>query len=259
MNPITSHVPRRRFLQGIALGAPALAAARDDGQPATEPAAATPRPEYSGPKVVLVRFGGGVRRRETIDPDHTYAPWTRKEFAKQGTLFTNMMIDPALELNTSHGEGTLNILTGVYRKYQDVGKTNPAVEEQFLGSRFEADAPTLFEYLRAAFQVPEHQTLIVNGEDRAQEEFYSFSNHHLFGAQFKSEVLSLFRFKFMAPTSSSSPDGALDAERPKPASPRRSELEQMRANSTTGCRRGDFSRQPRDRRLLASAGASPLR
>ena len=52
-----------------------------------------------------------------------------------------------------------------------------------------------FEYLRKAYAVPEHQTLIINGEDRTQEEFYSFSNHHLFGANFKSNVLSLYRYK----------------------------------------------------------------
>jgi len=37
--------------------------------------------------------------------------------------------------------------------------------------------------------------LIINGEDRTDEEFYSFSNHHLFGAHFRSNVLSLYRFK----------------------------------------------------------------
>ena len=41
--------------------------------------------------------------------------------------------------------------------------------------------PTIFEYLRRHYDVPEHQALIVNGEDRINEEFYTFSNHHLFG------------------------------------------------------------------------------
>ena len=35
----------------------------------------------------------------------------------------------------------------------------------------------------------------MNGEDRTQEEFYTFSNHHLFGAEYRSNVLSLYRFK----------------------------------------------------------------
>jgi hypothetical protein len=55
--------------------------------------------------------------------------------------------------------------------------------------------PTVFEYLRKHYDVPEHQTLIINGEDRTDEEFYSFSNHHAFGAHFRSNVLSLYRFK----------------------------------------------------------------
>ena len=43
--------------------------------------------------------------------------------------------------------------------------------------------------------MPAHQALIINGEDRSDEEFYSFSNHHAFGARFRSSVLSLYRFK----------------------------------------------------------------
>ena len=74
------------------------------------------------------------------------------------------------------------------RSYKDV-------TGRFLAARFESSVPTLFEYLRESFNVPEHQALIVNGEDRTDEEFYSFSNHHLFGANFRSDVLSLYRFK----------------------------------------------------------------
>jgi hypothetical protein len=55
--------------------------------------------------------------------------------------------------------------------------------------------PTLFEYLRKSFDVPEHQTLIVNGEDRSNEEFYTFSNHHLYGINYRSNTLSLYRYK----------------------------------------------------------------
>lgn len=144
------------------------------------------RPNYSGPNVILVRFGGGVRRRETIDPKHTYAPYLCKELTKRGTLYRNMVLDRIDDVETSHGQGTLYLLTGKYDKFKD---------DAFLGERFEAKVPTIFEYLRKSYHIPEHQTLIVNGEDRTQEEFYSFSNHHLFGASFKSATLSLFRFK----------------------------------------------------------------
>ena len=174
---------RREFLRAGLLSAGTLALAR------SVPAAAmvTPR-EYIGPNVILVRFGGGVRRRETIEPDTTYAPFLCHEFAKRGTLYTNMEISQFEGIETSHGQGTLYVLTGKYESYKDIAG-------RFLGQRFEAPVPTIFEYFRKAYDVPEHQTLIVNGEDRTDEEFYSFSNHHLFGVEYRSNVLSLYRFK----------------------------------------------------------------
>lgn len=143
---------------------------------------------YKGPNVVIIRFGGGVRRRETIDPVHTYAPFTQKVLGKLGTTFTNMYYDQEGHSEVGHGQGTLNILTGRYSNYKDVNN-------KFLGEGFESEHPTLFEHLRRKFEIPKHQTLIINGEDRTQEEFYSYSNHHLFGVRFKSEVLSLYRYK----------------------------------------------------------------
>jgi len=178
---MTNKIPRRTFLKGVAAGAALF--------PAAPALLAEPRqPDYRGPNVVIVRFGGGVRRRETIDPEHTYAPFLCHELTKRGTLFKNMEIDSLEGVETSHGQGTLYIVTGKYDRYKDV-------RGQFLGERFEAKVPTVFEYLRKHFDVPEHQTLIVNGEDRTNEEFYTFSNHHLFGVNYRSNVLSLYRFK----------------------------------------------------------------
>ena len=68
-------------------------------------------------------------------------------------------------------------------------------EGKFLGARFEPKVPTVFEYLRKSFAVPPHQTLIVNGEDRPDEEFYAFSNHFAYGINYRSNMLSLYRFK----------------------------------------------------------------
>jgi len=107
---------------------------------------------------------------------------------RRGTLFKNMEISQIKGLNTSHGEGTLNIVTGHYDQYKDI-------EGKFLGARFEPKVPTIFEYLRKTFAVPPHQTLIVNGEDRPDEEFYTFSNHFAFGIDYRSNMLSLYRFK----------------------------------------------------------------
>ncbi len=151
-------------------------------------------PDYTGPNVIVVRFGGGVRRQETIlDPSKTYCPYFLHELVPKGTLYSNMMIEqftgsPPERLDTSHGQGTLYILSGRYEKYKDA-------KGEFLGARFESTVPTMFEYLRRKYNVPTHQTLIINGEDRTDEEFYTFSNHHLFGVEYRSNVLSLYRFK----------------------------------------------------------------
>ena len=137
------------------------------------------------PRVIIVRFGGGVRRQETINVKGTYAPFLRHVLAKEGTLFSNMELEQIKSVTTSHGEGTVYILTGKYQKFQ----------QAFLNERVESEVPTLFEYLRKQYQIPEEETLIINGEDRLSEEFYSFSNHHLFGVNYRSQVLSLYRFK----------------------------------------------------------------
>jgi hypothetical protein len=184
---------RRDFLKTMLAGAGSLVLPGNpmllaDGLPkASEPG----RRSYRGPNVIVVRFGGGARRRETIEPQSTYAPFLCHEFIKRGTLFPKMQIDsftPMVGVDTSHGQGTLYIITGKYEKYKDV--TN-----KFLAERFEAKVPTLFEYLRKTYDIAEHQTLIVNGEDRSNEEFYTFSNHHLYGINYRSNTLSLYRYK----------------------------------------------------------------
>ncbi|MBT5710599.1 hypothetical protein HOI71_06125 [Candidatus Poribacteria bacterium] len=173
---------RRTFLTG-ALGGLAALHVRPRG------ALAQPRiPGYDGPNVIIVRFGGGCRRQETILTDDTYSPYLRHVLAERGTLFSGMEMSESDDVETGHGQGTLNVLTGRYDRYKDV-------EDRFLGERFEAQTPTVFELLRKSYAVPEHQTLIVNGEDRIDEEFYTFSNHHLFGVEYRSRVLSLYRYK----------------------------------------------------------------
>jgi hypothetical protein len=183
---------RREFMRasalagaGTILSAPSLA---DSSTPSV-------RPEYRGPNVVIIRFGGGVRRQETIQAESTWSPYLCRELAPRGVLFPRMEIDQFGDYATSHGEGTLYILTGRYEKYRDVAETRAEVPRHFLGARFEARVPTLFEYLREAYNVPDHQALLVNGEDRGDEEFYNFSNHHLFGVRYRSQTLSLRRYK----------------------------------------------------------------
>ncbi len=143
---------------------------------------------YSGPNVILVRFGGGVRRAETIDEERTYAPYLRHTLARRGVFIPDMRIAQLDGVNTSHAEGTLNLLTGRYIAYRDAGS-------KVLSDRLEPTEPTLFEYFRAAFDIPSHQVLLVNGEDRPQEEFFTYGVHRHFGVDYRSEMLSLHRFK----------------------------------------------------------------
>ncbi|MSR29957.1 MAG: hypothetical protein EXR99_00490 [Gemmataceae bacterium] len=145
---------------------------------------------YQGPKVFLIRFGGGVRRKETISyPDKTFCPFLLHEMAgNHGTFLPNVSIASSPDIITSHGQGTLQILTGRYDKYQDISN-------KFLGERFVPPAPTLFEYFRKNFQVESHESLLINGEDRLQEEFFSFSETPGYGVDYRCQVLSLYRFK----------------------------------------------------------------
>ena len=162
------------------------------GVAATLATAALPRAaaarSYGGPNVILVRFGGGVRRAETIDEATTYAPYLRHVLAPQGAFIPDMRIAQLDGVSTSHAEGTLNLLTGRYLAYRDVG-TNLQTD------RLEPTEPTLFEYLRSAYDLPAHQALLINGEDRPQEEFFTYGVADHYGIAFRSEMLSLHRFK----------------------------------------------------------------
>lgn len=142
---------------------------------------------YRGPNVVLVRFGGGVRRAETIDQATTWAPYLRNVLAPRGTFVPDLRIDRLEGVNTSHAEGTLNLLTGRYLAYRELSEV--------LNDRLEPTEPTLFEYLRRAFDIPSHQVLLVNGEDRPEEEFFTFGAGDHFGVEYRSEMLSLHRYK----------------------------------------------------------------
>jgi len=179
---------RRSFLQTTA-AASVAGALPLMGQP-------TPKLDYTGPNLILIRFGGGARRLESIDPKHTHAPYLAHVLAKQGVMFPQMEIDHFKKaknangkpVDTSHGQGTIYIMTGNYKKLDNAGGDG-------LDERFVPPVPTLFEYFRNRYNVPAHQTLIINSEDRKQEEFLTYSNHVKFGIDDKCEILSLYRFK----------------------------------------------------------------
>lgn len=171
-------IGRRAFNTGLAaaIAAPVIGAA--GGAQAA----------YRGPNVIIVRFGGGVRRAETIVPETSYAPYLSQVMAREGVLIPDLTIAQLDGVETSHEEGTLNILTGRYRSYRDAGS-------KLFEPHLEPTVPTLFEYLRRSFGVPAHQALMINGEDRPQEEFFSYGVHKTHGIAYRSEVLSLYRFK----------------------------------------------------------------
>src|SRR5437016_4169114 len=102
-------IDRRRFLgqASAGLGVFATGATRGNngedvplgGDPPAHPDPPLPadRRPYRGPNLVLVRFGGGVRRLETIlEPEHTYCPFIYHElYRRQGVLFNNVEIESA--------------------------------------------------------------------------------------------------------------------------------------------------------------------
>ncbi len=203
---MSAPIDRRRFLQtsagfgALAAGLSLSAEKRDPPAPVRaagpDPAALAPsgppRPyPASRPRVILIRFGGGVRRLETIaDPDRTWCPFVYHElYRNRGILLNNVVMDDSPDVVTSHGEGTMYLLTGRYELHRD---------SAFLRTRYEAKVPTFFEYLRREYgedHIPAHQALIVNGEDRVDEEFFTFSNSPHYGVRYRSTVLSLYRFK----------------------------------------------------------------
>jgi hypothetical protein len=180
INTVREHpMHRRSFTLGTLGFAASLAAPL--------PGFAQSAPSYRGPNVILVRFGGGVRRAETIDEAATWAPYLRHTLAPRGTFIPDLRIEKLEGVNTSHAEGTLNLLTGRYLAYRDASA--------LVADRLEPTEPTLFEYLRRAFDLASHEVLLINGEDRPQEEFFTFGAGDHFGIDYRSEMLSLHRYK----------------------------------------------------------------
>ncbi|MEZ4321340.1 MAG: hypothetical protein R3F61_27940 [Myxococcota bacterium] len=133
--------------------------------------------------VVLVRFGGGVRRRESIAPDTSWSRYLLHELLPQGTLFDAMDMGTGREIQTSHGQGTLFLLTGRYYDYaREQGR--PGGEEHY-----RSPFPTLLELVRAS-GAAEHEVIVLNGENRPQEEHFTFSQHPDFGPAFRASLLS---------------------------------------------------------------------
>lgn len=143
---------------------------------------------YKGPNVIVIRYGGGVRRRETIDPEHSFSPFLINTLIPGGTLYKNMMISALPENKTGHAQGTLNIMTGRYFGYT---KQHEKVSGNFL----RPSVPSIFEYLRENYDIPPHETLIINGQDRIEEDGLHLHWDEKSGPKFRPDLLSPTRFE----------------------------------------------------------------
>lgn len=170
--------------------------------------APTVRKAYTGPNVVVIRFGGGIRRQETIEiPEQTCCPFIYHElYEKRGILFNNVEIAQAPGVETNHAQCTLYMTTGRYEKYEDI-------RHKPYEYRFEPHYPTVFEYLRREYDLPAHQALIVNCEDRFNDEYLHYSTHPHYGLKYRATVLSLYRLKKYQTERALHAGGLGDAER----------------------------------------------
>lgn len=143
---------------------------------------------YKGPNVIVIRYGGGVRRRETIDPEHSFSPFLLHRLIPKGTLYSNMSIADIPENETSHAQGTINIMTGRYLAYNTAESRTP-------GEALKPTVPTMFEYFRSAYALLPHECLIINGEDQISDDGFHMNLHKNYGVAYRSELLSPNRFQ----------------------------------------------------------------
>lgn len=144
--------------------------------------------KYKGPNVIIIRYGGGVRRRETIEPETSFSPFMLNRLIPKGTLYRNMTIAELPDNNTSHAQGTVNIMTGRYLAYD-------THDERVLGEVLKPTVPTMFEYFRSTFGLAPHESLIINGEDRMEDDGFHMNLHKDYGVAYRSELLSPNRFR----------------------------------------------------------------
>ncbi len=143
---------------------------------------------YKGPNVIVIRYGGGVRRRETIAPETSFSPFMLNQMIPQGTLYNNMSIAELPNNETDHAQGTVNIMTGRYFGYT-------THQEDVSGNFLRPSVPSIFEYLRENYALQAHEALIINGEDRAQDDGFHMHLHEEFGPTYRPELLSPTRFQ----------------------------------------------------------------
>lgn len=180
-------ISRRGFLKG--LGALGWSLAAGTGGPlwGKEPVPLESRADLPGakdPKVVLVQYGGCVRRRETIaslqSPHTTLSPFLFHRLMPEGTVLEAMRND---EL-TGHASGSFYLFSGAYPKTQDGPFQRPEP----------ISIPMLGEYLVKTKGWSPSQSLVVHNEQLDTERIWA-SVHPDFGSEFAPGVLSIYRLR----------------------------------------------------------------
>ncbi|BBM85481.1 alkaline phosphatase family protein [Candidatus Uabimicrobium amorphum] len=128
-------------------------------------------------RVVFVRYGGGVRRQETISPK-TESPFFYHGLLKEGTLFSNVWIDR--ESITGHAQGSLYTMTGRFDNYK--------------GQPFDVEYtplyPTFAEYVHKGLKTTSTDCIMINNSDNMSTEFFGFSEHKDYGLAHAPILLS---------------------------------------------------------------------
>ncbi len=132
-------------------------------------------------KVVLIQYGGCVRRRETIEDEATtLSPFLFHKLLPKGTLYSRAVNREV----TGHASGSLYLFTGKYGEYPEMPFNPP---------RMPLD-PTLGEYLRRHLGLAEEQVLVVHNEQR-DSEFLWASREAGYGPEYRPGLLSIYRTK----------------------------------------------------------------
>lgn len=146
---------------------------------------ARPRAELPGarlPKVVLVQYGGCVRRRETIqEAGTTLSHFLFHNLLPEGTVYTNAFN----RLITGHAHGSLYLFSGRYHEYP---------QGLFTEKRFVPVAPTLHELARKHLDLAEHEAIVIHNEQE-DSEFLWASRDPGYGAAFRPGLLSIYRLR----------------------------------------------------------------
>jgi len=166
---------RRGFVRllgaaGASLACPKIVAASASQLPPRESV-------RGGPNVILIRFGGGVRRLETIDPNHpNFTPHLLHEMLPEGTVWTDVVVDGL----PNHSTGTVHLTAGRYLHHFPP----PVYRDELVPS-----GPTIFELARKHLGCTMDEVLYLNG-DSIFLELLGWSDHPDYGESFRPGVLS---------------------------------------------------------------------